>query len=98
MRAHPARISIAITSCACLIGLGTWAFAQTWTPLPEPVVFSGPDIGFRVEGRTGDMPTGKIVIRVNGKWVEVQIGGPPGNVFVVPPPPPPPQPPGVGCD
>jgi hypothetical protein len=95
MKAHSARIVIAIATIVSATALGSWAAAQSWTPLPEPVVFSGPDIGFRVEGRIGDVPTGKIVVGVNGKWVEVQIGGPPGNVFVVPPPPsPPPPPPG----
>jgi hypothetical protein len=37
---------------------------------------SGADVGFRVEGFRGDTPSGTIVIRVNGAWVEAEIGGP----------------------
>ena len=33
-------------------------------------------MGFRVEGMRGEVPTGVIVIKVNGNWVEVQVGGP----------------------
>ena len=57
-------------------------------PVPEPVVLSGSDFGFRVQGIYGDAPMGEIVIRVNGAWVEVQLGSRPPNVLPVPPPPP----------
>ena len=33
-------------------------------------------MGFRVEGMRGEVPAGVIVIKVNGNWVEVQVGGP----------------------
>ena len=59
-----------------------------WRPLPESVVLSGSDFGFRVQGIYGDAPMGEIVIRVNGAWVEVQLGSRPPNVLPVPPPPP----------
>jgi len=37
----------------------------------EPKIVSGPDVGFRVEGvgRKGE-PVGRLVLRVNGEWVE----------------------------
>jgi hypothetical protein len=38
--------------------------------LRAPRVISGDEIGFRVEGFKGGMPTGRLVIRVNGEWVE----------------------------
>jgi hypothetical protein len=47
---------------------------QTQTPLEQPVVLSGGDVGFRVEGRRGDVPRGQIVVRINGAWVPVEIG------------------------
>jgi hypothetical protein len=50
--------------------------APFWRALPEPKVLFGDDVGFRVEGLRGDVPTGVIVIKVNGNWVEVQVGGP----------------------
>ncbi|HEU4937434.1 MAG TPA: hypothetical protein VFT39_13315 [Vicinamibacterales bacterium] len=36
------------------------------------VVLSGPDIGFRVEGIKESSVTGRFVIRVSGRWVEVE--------------------------
>ena len=42
--------------------------------LPEPRVLSGPDVGFRVEAQHGTLPIGKLVIRVDGKWIEARIG------------------------
>jgi hypothetical protein len=39
------------------------------TPLPSPVVLTGNDVGFRLEGHIGEMPAGTLVIRVNGQWV-----------------------------
>jgi len=45
--------------------------AQARVPLP-PMLLSGPDIGFRVEGlnRSGQ-PTGTLMVRMNGEWVQV---------------------------
>lgn len=37
-----------------------------------PTVISGSDIGFRMEGRRGNTPVGRLVVRVNGRWVEVE--------------------------
>ena len=61
-----------------LVAVGTVVSAQAplWRPLPEPKVLFGEDVGFRVEGVRGEVPTGVIVIEVNGNWVEVQVGGP----------------------
>jgi hypothetical protein len=47
-------------------------------PLPEPRVVSGPDFGFRIEGDQGGVPVGRLVVRVNGKWIEARVGNSPG--------------------
>jgi hypothetical protein len=40
--------------------------------LPQDLrILSGDDIGFRLEGWDRSTPTGTLVIRVNGRWVEV---------------------------
>jgi hypothetical protein len=67
--------------------------AQPWTPLTEPTIVSGDDIGFRVEWMNNRVPTGKIVIRLNGQWVEARVGEPADRQVVPPPPsvPPPPR-------
>ena len=65
---------------ADLAGDGRDRPSACW-PLPEPKVLFGDDVGFRVEGMRGEVPTGVIVIKVNGNWVEVQVGGPkPGPI------------------
>ena len=47
-------------------------------PLPEARIVSGPDFGFRIESDQGGIPVGKLVVRVDGKWVEARIGTLPG--------------------
>ena len=46
------------------------------TPAPElqaPAVIAGNDIGFRVESHKGNTPVGRLVVRINGQWVEAQF-------------------------
>jgi hypothetical protein len=65
-----ARIGLVVIWVASLVAVAALARAQVrMTPLPSPVVLSGSDIGFRLEGRIGSTPAGTLVIRVNGKWV-----------------------------
>jgi hypothetical protein len=87
-------LGIAAVWVLSLVLTGSWASAQgqRWTPLPEPVIVSGDDIGFRVEWMNGRVPSGDLLIRVNGQWVEARIGEPP-NSRIVPTPPPAPPPP-----
>jgi hypothetical protein len=43
----------------------------------EPRIVSGTDVGFRIEGTdpyTGN-PTGTLVVRLNGEWVEIGFRG-----------------------
>ena len=41
--------------------------AQT---VDAPVVLSGTDIGFRIESYNRGKPVGRLVVRLNGRWVE----------------------------
>jgi len=43
---------------------------RTLDPLEAPTIISGADLGFRVEGHHGKVPVGRLVIRVDGRWVE----------------------------
>jgi len=53
-----------------------WGYAQTLQVTPvTPTVLSGPDFGFRVEGNRAGTPVGTLVIKMNGQWVEAEIGG-----------------------
>ena len=43
-----------------------------------PRVMTGEDVGFRVEGlREGSTPVGRIVVRINGRWVEAELASGP---------------------
>lgn len=75
---------VAVVWVASLVAVGVAAQGQTqsrmYTPLAEPRVMSRADVGFRVDGMYGEVPTGVIVLRVNDRWVEARIGG--GNPLV----------------
>ena len=43
----------------------------------SPTLVSGDDIGFRIERTVEGVPIGKLVIRVDGRWVDV--AAPPSN-------------------
>jgi len=61
---------------ATLTGAAGWLSAQTQNqprPFASPMVVSGNDFGFRVEGQNGDTVIGKLVVRVNGQWVEARF-------------------------
>jgi hypothetical protein len=36
----------------------------------DPVVLSGPDVGFRLDSYERGKPVGTLVVRLNGRWVE----------------------------
>ena len=71
------RIGLAVVWVGSLVAAAAIAAAQArmTTPLPEPIVLSGADLGFRVEGRQGGTPVGQIVVRFEGKWVEPAYRG-----------------------
>jgi hypothetical protein len=59
-----------------LIGIAAVAAQVATQPVP-PKVLSGSDVGFRVESidhKSGAV-IGHVVVNVNGKWVDAQIGG-----------------------
>ena len=65
-----------------IVGAGAFAFAQAVQPAqvvrPEPVlpvVLSGSEIGFRLVAHAGDKAVGQLVVRVDGRWVDVQFSG-----------------------
>ena len=66
-----ARFVVAVLWAASLVGVATLVHAQAprMTPLAAPVILSGSDVGFRIEGQVGYRPAGVLVIRVAGEWV-----------------------------
>jgi hypothetical protein len=76
------RIGLAVVWFVSLVLVGAWGHAQAPTrqplvPLPTPVVISGSDLGFRIEGRRGNAPVGTFVVRSNASapWVEPELSG-----------------------
>jgi hypothetical protein len=57
-----------------LFAVGTIVRAQVLNQFPEPTIVSGTDFGFRVEAQQNGALVGKLVARVNGKWVEAHVG------------------------
>ena len=41
--------------------------------LANPTLFSGVDVGFRIEGRKGNTPVGRLVVRIDAQWVAVDV-------------------------
>jgi hypothetical protein len=67
-----------------LVVTAAWVSAQVTRPPSEtglkpmdmvaPQVISGSDLGFRLESKDGNVPVGKLVVRINGVWVDAQVG------------------------
>ena len=72
------RIGLLLTLVGLLGAVGAWASAQT--PQQAPMVISGNDLGFQIESQRGGTPIGKLVVRVDGKWVEVQFAAGPNRL------------------
>ena len=61
---------------AALAFVGGRASAQLRSVVPvTPMVLSGGNVGFRVEGYSGDVAIGKLVVRVDGNWIETDFSG-----------------------
>lgn len=58
-----------------LIGSAWWAGAQARIVRPvPPVVVSGENVGFRIEGDSNGRPIGTLVVKQDGKWIPVDLG------------------------
>jgi hypothetical protein len=69
-----AAVWLACLGAAAIVGR---AQARQVEPVP-PFVVLGTDLGFRVEGRQGNTPVGRVVIRkdANSPWIPVESAGP----------------------
>lgn len=62
----------ALVLAAGLLAAAALGYAQA---RPEsrrvpPLILTGDDIGFRVEGHKGTAVVGRFVVRINGEWVD----------------------------
>jgi hypothetical protein len=70
-------LGVSVVTLLIVAGSAGWALAQALavTPVDPPIVLSGSDIGFRVEARDGQALYGKLVVRIDGEWVEAKAAG-----------------------
>lgn len=67
------RLIIGAGFLVSLFSAAAWGRAQALDTQPTGhVVVSGSDVGFRIEAVRGGKPVGRLVIRQNGEWVEVE--------------------------
>jgi hypothetical protein len=73
------RLVVAALWVLSLVGVGGLTRAEDDQARPDPltleqfVVYSGSDIGFRVYKPLEKVPTGRLVVKMNGRWTEVEI-------------------------
>jgi hypothetical protein len=65
-------LTLAAVWLVSLAAVAAVAQSVAVTPVPKPLVISGDDLGFRIEGHQGTTPVGTLVIRVDGRWVEAR--------------------------
>lgn len=72
-----ARTMFVVLSILSVLAFSSWASPQA--PAQQPPVpnmpknvISGSDIGFRVERIQGNKVVGRLVVRINGEWIEAQ--------------------------
>ena len=67
---------VSLTVVAAMASAFASAQARQAQPQTTPDIISGSDLGFRVDGTSAGRaggPTGTLMIRVNGIWVEAAI-------------------------
>jgi hypothetical protein len=74
--AHPIRLVIVV---AMLLVAGIWVHAQRQgagglLDLRGPDILAGNDLGFRVESTKGGIAVGRLVVRIDGRWMDAQVG------------------------
>ena len=71
-----ARKCIVALGLILAVGVGAAGGYALGSQSPQPAtraIFSGVDMGFRMEGRKGNTPVGRLVVRIDAQWVAVDI-------------------------
>ena len=75
---HPRFGRLGIVLALLTLGAaGGWASAQSIAPraVNPPRILMGEDVGFRIEAQRGNTAIGRVVVRVNGEWVDTESAG-----------------------
>jgi hypothetical protein len=73
-------IRVALAGFVLILGLGVFGWAQVPAPPNPPGAITGPDLAFWVERAEGNTAVGKLMVRLNGKWLEAKVSGSGGLV------------------
>ncbi|HVC21244.1 MAG TPA: hypothetical protein VNE16_14305 [Vicinamibacterales bacterium] len=65
-----ARICLIVGWLVSLVSVGV--LAQAFHGRRDRI-FSGDSLGFRIERRFNGVPTGRLMVRINGHWTDVQF-------------------------
>ena len=71
------RIGLVLVWALSIVATAAWA-ASTGAqarPTSEPgagTIIAGENLGFRLEGQRDGLPTGTLVVRIDGMWVEAR--------------------------
>jgi len=68
---------LAIVWAVSLVAVGAMSLSaqDRGRPLPPtevPTIVSGSDVGFRIERTQAGIQIGKVVVRINGRWVDTE--------------------------
>lgn len=66
------RVALVVVWVLSLVGVGVWAGSGE-VRIARPHVVSGEDLGFQVVSIRGNTRIGRLVVRIDGKWVDVQF-------------------------
>lgn len=67
--------ALAVVWVLSVMVAGLVGAAQAQRQTQEVNVLSGSDLGFRVEGARGSTRVGRLVVRIDGEWVDVEFSG-----------------------
>jgi hypothetical protein len=81
-QAAPSRLTVATETPDGVTAPLLWQISsQARPPQPSPTIVSSADIGFRVDATKNGMALGRLVVRVNGEWLDAQFSN---NMRVIP--------------
>ncbi len=67
------RTNLAVCAAALAVGFATGQVVGSAPSSPKVgEVLTAPDVGVKFDGRTGNEVVGRLVVRIDGKWLEVQ--------------------------
>jgi len=72
-------LMLCLASSVSVAVASAWVSGQMIRPekIDPPIVVSGADLSFRIEARQGSTAIGKLLVRIEGRWVEADtLAGP----------------------